>query len=186
MSRFAWTVVIALVLSPAAVLAQYAPPSAAPGVDGPRNAVNGLYLELGGAAAVYSVNYERFLQDDFALRVGFGYLSVSGGASDGSSTTTATVSMLTIPVTASFVGLRSGSHALELGGGAVIARFSGTASNSSGSEAFGSASGVVGTAIVGYRYAPLNGGMNFRIAYTPMFGEGGLFNWGGVAIGTVF
>ncbi|MCW8803521.1 MAG: hypothetical protein OQK57_03910, partial [Ignavibacteriaceae bacterium] len=34
---------------------------------------NQLYLELGGNGLVYSLNYERLLTENFALRAGFGY-----------------------------------------------------------------------------------------------------------------
>lgn len=188
--RNAWAPVCILMFAPIAALAQYTPPPPVPmqlADNGPRTALNGLYVELGGAAAVYSVNYERFVQEDVALRVGFGYISVSAGGTSSSGTSTASVSMITIPVTASYLGLRSGGHALELGGGAVYASFSGSVKDSSGGpDVFGSASGAVGTAIIGYRYAPVNGGFNFRIAYTPMISSGGIFNWGGISFGTLF
>ena len=79
-----------------------------------READNSLYLELGGSGAVYSLNYERFVHDDVSLRVGFGYVSLKGANIDGG-TVTADVSMLTIPVTASYLGIGSGNHRLELG-----------------------------------------------------------------------
>jgi hypothetical protein len=183
--RYAVALISILTLAPAAVLAQSAPPPAKPlqpAENGPRTARNGLYVELGGAAAIYSVNYERFVEDDVALRIGFGYVGIS--ATGGSST--ASVSMVTIPVTASYLGLRSGSHALELGGGAVYVRFSGSVTDSSSPGAFGTASGAVGTAIVGYRYAPVNGGFDFRAAYTPMFSSHRFDSWGGVSFGMLF
>lgn len=154
---------------------------------GERTARNGLFVELGGNAIIYSLNYERFVTDNAAIRAGFGWIGVTASATDGYSTDTASASFTMIPLTASYLGLRSGNHALELGGGAVIVTVSGSVSNdASGAEAFGSASGVVGTGIVGWRYAPLNGGFNFRVAYTPVIGSEGLYNWFGVAAGAVF
>jgi hypothetical protein len=64
----------------------------------------------------------------------------------------------------------------------VLADITGETS-SDGADAFGSDSGVVGTAIAGYRYVRPGGGFTFRAAFTPLFGEGGFQPWAGVAIG---
>jgi len=149
-----------------------------------RDANNSLYLELGGSGAIYSLNYERFVHDDVSLRVGFGYVSLQGANINGG-TVTADISLLTIPVTASYLGIGSSSHHLELGLGAVLAEITGS-SSSDGAKAFGSASGVVGTAIAGYRYVRPGGGFTFRAAFTPLFGEGGFQPWAGVALGYSF
>jgi len=162
--RHAWIAVALILLAPAAASAQE------------RTARNGLYVELGGNGGVWSLNYERFVTDDVSLRVGGSYTSISDSLGT-------SVSLLTFPLTASWLGLRSGNHALEVGAGVVFA--SATVSTSSfGAEAFGS--GVIGTGILGYRYAPLDGGFNLRIAFTPLFGEGGFFASGGVALGGLF
>src|SRR2546430_8651465 len=50
-----------------------------------RNATNSIFLEGGGPGLAYSLNYERIFENDFGLRVGFSYLSVSGTASSGRS-----------------------------------------------------------------------------------------------------
>jgi len=162
--RRAWIAAGLLLLAPLAARAQE------------RTARNGLYVELGGNAGIWSLNYERFVTDDVSLRVGGGYTRVSDflGTS---------VSLATFPLTASWLGVRSGSHALELGAGVVFASAS-VSSTSAGVRAFGS--GVVGTAILGYRLAPLTGGFNLRVAFTPLFGNGGFYAWGGVALGAVF
>jgi hypothetical protein len=149
--------------------------------DATREANNALYLELGGNGAVYSLNYERFVGRDVALRAGFGYVSLKGAKIDGG-TVTRDIGLLTIPVTASWLGIGSGNHRLELGAGAVFADITGETS-SDGAEAFGSDSGVVGTAIAGYRYVRPGGGFTFRAAFTPLFGEGGFQPWAGVAFG---
>lgn len=146
-----------------------------------REANNSLYLELGGNGAIYSLNYERFVHDDVSLRVGLGYVSLKGANINGG-TVTDDISLLTIPVTASYLGIGSGNHRLELGAGAVFADITGS-SSSDGAQAFGSSSGVVGTAIAGYRYVRPGGGFTFRAAFTPLFGEGGFQPWAGVAFG---
>jgi hypothetical protein len=149
-----------------------------------RDANNSLYLELGGNGAIYSLNYERFVRDDVSLRLGFGYVSLKGANIDGG-TVTADMTLLTIPVTASYLGIGAGNHRLELGGGVVFADINGS-SSSDGAKAFGSASGVVGTAMAGYRYVRPRGGFTFRAAFTPLFGEGGFQPWAGVAFGYGF
>lgn len=162
--RHSWIAVSLLLLAPVAAGAQE------------RTARNGLYVELGGSAGAWSLNYERFVTDDVSLRVGGSYMSVTDSLRT-------SVSLATFPLTASYLGLRSGSHAFELGAGVVFASAS-ISSTSAGVEAFGS--GVIGTAIVGYRLAPPAGGFNLRIAFTPLFGSGGFFAWGGLALGGLF
>ena len=62
--RHAWIAVTLLLLAPAAASAQE------------RTARNGLYVELGGNAGVWSLNYERFVTDDVSLRIGGSKVSV--------------------------------------------------------------------------------------------------------------
>jgi len=60
------------------------------------------------------MNYERVVEEDFGLRIGMSYVSFS--ASAGSSSASATI--LAVPVIFSYLGLRGGNHILALGGGA--------------------------------------------------------------------
>ncbi len=138
-----------------------------------RTAKNTFYVELLGNGLVYSVNYERFVGNDVAFRLGAGYISANDSGFYGS--------LFALPVTASYLGVRSGNHALELGGGAVVASYSGGKV-----KVIDSDTGVAGTAIVGYRYAPTSGGFTFRVAFTPVFGAGGFLPWGGAAVGMLF
>lgn len=132
-----------------------------------RDANNSFFLEAGGPGLLYSVNYERVLENDFGLRVGFSYTSFS--ASAGSSS--ASASFMAIPVIASYLGLREGNHILELGGGATAVYFNGA--GSSGVVA-GSGSGLtaLGTAMIGYRRQPVNGGFQFRVGLEALVGKG--------------
>ena len=53
----------------------------------------------------------------------------------------------------------------------------------------GSGSGgtaVGGTATIGYRYQPSNGGFLFRIGFTPFFAEDGFAASGGISLGFSF
>ena len=132
-----------------------------------RDANNSFFAELGGPGLLYSVNYERIVENDFGLRVGFSYASFSASAGGAS----ASASLLTVPVIASYLGLRSGNHALELGGGATVVYASG--SGSSGPFA-GSGSGMMalGTALIGYRRQPVDGGFMFRVGIEALAGKG--------------
>ena len=132
-----------------------------------RSATNSIFLEGGGSGLAYSLNYERIFENDFGLRVGFSYLSISATA--GSASANATV--WTVPVMANYVGLSSGNHALELGGGATVIGFSGAASGF-GVSASASGPAVLGTAILGYRRQPPNGGFQFRIGVEALVGKG--------------
>ena len=161
-----------------------------------RTAMNTLYAEGLGAGGVYSINYERLVLNDLGIHVGFSYFSVSVTASGGGTTSSASGSFIAIPITASYLGVSSGNHALELGGGITIWNVSGTAS---GSGWAGAANGFIpiGTAIVGYRYQPRDGGFNFRVGASPLFGKGlglnannpsafGVLPWGYISLGWTF
>jgi hypothetical protein len=132
-----------------------------------RDANNSFFLEAGGPGLLYSVNYERVLENDFGLRVGFSYTSFSASAGSAS----ASASFMAIPVIASYLGLREGNHILELGGGATAVYFNGA--GSSGVVA-GSGSGLtaLGTAMIGYRRQPVNGGFQFRVGLEALVGKG--------------
>ncbi len=145
-----------------------ATPVAAPAVPAEeREANNAVFFEALGRGVLYSFNYERFI-GDFAIRVGAGAVPF----------------LFSVPLSASYLGIRSGSHCLDLGAGGVFAV---SPFGSDPHFPFGSgAVGVAGTAIVGYRYAALSKGLMLRVAFTPLFGSGKFTAWGGVAFGGVF
>jgi hypothetical protein len=131
-------------------------------------AKNALYLEGLGAGFLYSINYERLVTDAVAVRLGFSYLSVSASATSGGMTETASASLVTVPITVSYVGVRH----LELGGGMSILHASGSASGV-GVNASGSGFLPLGTAMVGYRLHPEGGpGFQFRVGGMGMMGKG--------------
>lgn len=147
-----------------------------------RTAKNGLFVELAGNAGIYSLNYERFFTDDIAARIGFGYISLSA-TSGGSS---ANASVLFVPLMASYMGIGSADHKLELGIGPLFVNASAGVSGVGSSAASASGFAVAGTATIGYRYVPHDGGFNFKVGFTPIFGEGGFLPWGGLGLGAVF
>jgi hypothetical protein len=136
-----------------------------------RSANNSFYVEAGGPGLLYSLNYERLVENDFGLRVGLSYTSFSASASSGGSTATASAAFWTFPVTVSYLGISSGNHALELGAGGTAIYASGAASGT-GIAASGSGMAFLGTAVVGYRRQPMNGGFQFRIGLEALMGKG--------------
>src|SRR5205085_6470816 len=76
-----------------------------------RSANNSFYVEGGGPGLLYSLNYERLVENDWGMRVGLSYTSFSASAGGSS----ASASFATFPVTVSYLGVSSGNHALELG-----------------------------------------------------------------------
>ena len=131
------------------------------------DANNSIFIEGGGPGLLYSINYERLFEQEWGLRAGFSYTSFS--ASAGSSSASATI--ITVPVIASYQGLRAGNHVLEIGAGGTAVFASGSASGT-GIAASGSGMIPLGTAIIGYRRQPLNGGFQFRIGVEALFGKG--------------
>jgi hypothetical protein len=142
-----------------------------------RLAPNTIYAEGLGAGLAYSLNYERVVVDNLAVRAGFSYLSFGASAGMGENSVSASASFLMFPITASYLGVRSGKHALELGGGTTLISASGTGSGF-GMSASGSGMTALGTAIVGYRIHPIDGaGFNFRVGAMALMGKGlGLSN----------
>lgn len=156
-----------------------AAPSAESGSDtGEREAKNALHLELLGLALLYSLNYERWFANDFSSRVGFSYFSLEPSSA-------AKVTLMMVPLTVSYLGIGSPNNMLELGAGAVFAHASALVNN----DVFKSedaASTVWGTAIVGYRHQPEDGGFMFRVGASPLIGEGGVLVWPHLSLGGAF
>jgi hypothetical protein len=77
-----------------------------------------------------------------------------------------------VPIIASYTGLRSGKHSLELGAGTTLIFVSGTAS-SFGVNSSGSGMAPLGDLLVGYRFHPIHhAGFNFRVGAMAMVGKG--------------
>lgn len=144
-------------------------------------AKNTIYAELLGPGGIYSINYDRLLTDAVAGRIGFSYFSFGATAGDVSSEAT----IMFIPVTVSYIGVGSDTHHLELGGGPTLVVASGTVSSDS-SFASGSGVGAFGSILAGYRLQPADGGFNFRVGLSPLFGAGGFVPWGYLSLGGTF
>lgn len=131
-------------------------------------AVNSLYIELGGNALAYSVNYDRIYDERYVFRAGIGYFGVDNA------------SVAIIPLTASYLFGR-GASKFEIGVGMTIvtARLSGFA-GISGSPA------LLGTGILAYRYQPMDGGFFFRGGLAPFWGSSGFYPWYSLSFGVSF
>src|SRR3989441_2640986 len=141
---------------------------ATPALAQERDANSSLFLEGGGPGLLYSVNYELLFDDDFGIRAGFSYQTLSaGGSSSGGS---GTVSLITVPILVNDL-VSFGSSALEMGGGATIIKAAGAASGN-GLAVSESGTTVLGTAIFGYRRQPPEGGFQFRIGIEALVGKG--------------
>ncbi len=125
-----------------------------------RIARNAVYLELLGNGGLYSVNFERMLNDTLALRIGFATWNSPALFYDG----TPPDRLTTVPVTVSYL-LGSGERKLELGGGVTIGRA--TRDRSSIHQKSSSFSNLTG--IIGYRSQPPGRGYLFRAGVTPFY-----------------
>jgi hypothetical protein len=136
--------------------------------------------------------------DQLGVRVGFSFLSLGASASVDGESVSAKAKMFFLPITVNYVGISSASkkHCLELGGGATIVIASGAVSGG-GISAEESGAGAYGTAHVGYRIQPADGGFNFRVGMMAVFGPGlglsdpdpnsfGAFPWGYISLGGTF
>jgi hypothetical protein len=144
-----------------------------------RTAMNSINAELLGPGLFYSLNYERMFIDDLGVRVGFSFIKLSASASAGGSTASASSTSITIPIIASYTGLRSDSgHGLDLGLGPVLAYYAGSAS-SSGISATATGFTAYGDLIIGYRLQPLDGGFQFRIGLDMLLGQFDVIDFNG-------
>jgi hypothetical protein len=142
---------------------------------GPRVASNTFFVELGGNAAVYSLNYERFFTPKIGIRIGGMYLRADddiGGE----------VGVGLIPVMATYLLGQGNSH-FETGAGIGFAT-AGVSDTDLGEDWGDSA--VYGTATFGYRYQKPEGGVIFRAGFTPLFADGTLVPWAGISVGYAF
>jgi hypothetical protein len=141
-----------------------------------RSANNSFFVEVGGPGLFYTFNYERIFGDsDISLRVGFGYLHLDGTFLGH----TFNEEDLSVPVIASYY-IGSGSHRIQIGLGGVLL-YQQLDGSSEGTTTSLNVAGVLG-----YRYLPLDGGLNFGISFTPCFRPDLTVPWGGIDFGVGF
>lgn len=144
----------------------------------PPQGLNNWYVELGGAAFLYSLNYEKYLFQNFrqnklwTARVGVGYNPFDDPDFMHTPAAKLIPHDLTLPFTSSFV-YGSGKEKLEFCGGFCLVRGDGGYRE------------VYYTAGIGLRVQESNG-FCFRMTYTPYYRYGNLGSWIGVSLGHNF
>lgn len=132
------------------------------------------YLEIGGPGLAISVNYDtRFANtlSGWGYRLGIGFLPSNGNTA------------FTVPFQFNYL-FGTKKNFFELGEGATYVNSRNT--NHSNFFRFNNINGFVATATFGYRYQPAVKGLNFRIAFTPVFYDEGVVPLGGVSVGYTF
>ncbi|HEY3876145.1 MAG TPA: hypothetical protein VGM92_11770 [Candidatus Kapabacteria bacterium] len=149
-------------------------------------APNAIYLEGLGTGFIYSINYDRALNDMFSARIGFGYFPfppITSTNSDGV-TKTLNASLTSIPLSLSWFPFGATSSKLEIGAGATYIDLVAKTINKSRTG-----SGINISGILAYRYQSPDGGFLFRIGFMPIISSP-LFPkfqpWGGVSLGYAF
>jgi hypothetical protein len=161
-----------------------------------RTAVNSVFAEGLGPGLAYSLNYERTIENDFGLRIGTSYMSLGASASSGAGTVSASAAWYSIPVVASYLGIASGNNVLELGVGGIFLHASGSGSGF-GMNSSAAGNVLLGTAVIGYRRQPVNGGFMFRVGISALVGQGlgfdvtdpgkvGVIPWPYMSLGATF
>jgi hypothetical protein len=153
-----------LVLAFAAIVALVAHPAAAQTPETPFTTRNAYYVEAGGNALLYSVNYERMVAAGLSARVGVSllpaWIPVAGDDGDDGG-----AMVVMVPVQAGYV-FGTGNHHLEVGVGATLGH---SAVDIGGLE--GKENWAFGTGTIGYRFQRPDAGNLFRLTVTPLFIE---------------
>jgi len=142
------------------------------------------YLELAGSAGLYSLNADYMLIELDKIRVG-GRLGIAmfkegyeGSGMD-----------IYMPVSA--VALYAfGAHNIEIGIGFNLISYSIRSVVDVEDRGFKRKTELLGNYVVGYRYQKTEGGLIFRVSYTPFFYNDEPFaryeHWGGISVGYAF
>jgi hypothetical protein len=130
---------------------QQAPQATAPPSDA-------FYVELLGPGLLGSVDYEH-LFDESSIRIGFG-VPLGVPEDPGYSL------HLSVPMTLSYLGMRSKQHVFEIGVGAAVIGSTCNAPNPCG---WPQGVTVAPVLLAGYRYQPSEAGFAFRAGFSPTF-----------------
>lgn len=133
---------------------------------------NAVYVEAFGPGLFYSLNYERRITENISLRGGF----------------TAYTFLVGFPVMVNALLGQDGDY-FEIGIGVVpYYGFGSDLLPFASSSYIKMGNGLMyGTAAMGYRYQPYDGGFLFGIEFTAFFAHHNTFwPWGGVSIGYAF
>jgi hypothetical protein len=135
---------------------------------------NTIYLEVGGSAIVYSINYERRITDNLWWRLGASYVPEA----------IALVEIVTFPIGISYLIGKDDKH-LELGF-AVTPTY--TNSDFFTDKSNRKEHGIIIGPIIGYRFQPKRLDVIFKLAFTPLFTtfEAKFLPFGGLSLGYSF
>jgi hypothetical protein len=137
-----------------------------------REMANAIYVEYGGNAGLYSINYDRRLfridQHACILRAGFSWIPFRNKGID---------DIFLFPITASYTyNIGKSPHFLEFGGGVTVR---------TASTAYVIDTRLYPAISIGYRIRSQGTGSTFRIGFTPIFFENFL-PWVGLSLGRSF
>jgi hypothetical protein len=165
----------------------------------PRTAMNIVFAEFLGSGVAYTINYERFFDDDASVRVGFGYLRENEELGEFSPATQRFVypkkTQLSLPILANYYYLGHPNHNIHFAAGATLRYRTGELedgwtnpanvgypSDASQSPGFNALVDLV----IGYRYVPRAGGFTCGADVMVLFNNEGVLPWAGVNAGAVF
>jgi hypothetical protein len=136
-----------------------------------------VFVELLGAAALYSVNYDmrtaKGIRNGWGFRVGFEKFGINSTDTSIGKITKSNIKIIAVPIVLNYLfGKRKGF--LELGIGATYFKFKGKETGVASveeykietfKESFGS---IIGSFNIGYRHVPYKAGFMYRVAFTPL------------------
>lgn len=153
------------------------------------------FLELLGAAGLYSINYDmrtaKGRRDGWGFRVGFERIVSNLTDTSGGLTEISEIKFTAIPIVLNYL-FGNKKDFLELGVGATYFKFNGKSTGVASVEtyqvetfkqSFGS---IVGSFNVGYRHVPYKNGFMYRVAFTPLLITDVLVPFFGLGIGYHF
>jgi hypothetical protein len=144
----------------------------------PASKPRSVYLELGGPGLALTVNYDTRLKDTrdgWGYRVGIGYYNTGANW------------IATIPLQVNYlypINKNGGNSFLEFGAGTTFVRSQGSENGTT--FQFDDDTGFIATGTIGYRFQQENGGINFRVEFTPIVSDYGFTPAGGVSVGYTF
>ena len=143
---------------------------------------NAIYVEGLGPGIAYSINYEYRITEHIELRAGFSSWSMSMPFFSSNDKTTFTE----FPLMVNYLIGGQRDH-LELGLGMIIGNITskGTYSFWGGDYSLKDRFNI-GTAAIGFRMEPNDGGFMFRVTFTPLFTFKHILPFGGLSLGYAF
>ena len=151
-----------------------------------------IYLEGGGAAFLYSLNYDFRLKnnrrDKWGLRGGFGVVGIN--VKDEAAQKVGRATLIIVPMQLNYlIGAKRGALELGAGGTSLIATGKLDTANNYYFENFKKRDNYFyfsPTITIGYRYTSLKNGLMFRVSVTPALFDGEILPSVGLSLGYAF